>query len=534
VKPLRALFRLEWRNLWSDGTAATILLMLAVSILYAVFTGAHFIRSQESTLQTFLAIEKHEVDIRREQNITTTALIDQGKLTEIAEWSNDPKITPLWPSWDFQLQRSAVQRFSALAFLAIGQSDVYPPGLKPYSPGRYFKETVVSVEQAENPAKMMTGHFDLAFAMLYLLPLFVIGVSYDLIASERESGLLALIISQPVSLRTVVLARVLVRTLLLLGAVLTFSIGATALNAMDWRHDQAPVRFALWLSAICAYALFWFGLAIVVNARGKGPASNAMILASCWLVLVLLLPAAIRFGATSMFPVPPRSELRNAKRDAIMQTGVDLWEQGVKELDDPDSRTSRLVNEFLAENPNLNLAEPPLDGQEVRFRLFDYSEPENVRNRSQKWRNVPYLQRFELVNAARTAAIEKMIKPAQDHFDRQYRRQHSFFAMASYLSPQMLLERVLTNLSGTNAEQHDRFLEQVETQHRAWKLFFLQRSLAARLLRPEDFDRFPYFKYEPQEIEDIVNRLWGALAALALMPIFTIATGFVLLGKHST
>ena len=38
-----------------------------------------------------------------------------------------------------------------------------------------------------------------------------------------------------------------------------------------------------------------------------------------------------------------------------------------------------------------------------------------------------------------------------------------------------------------------------DTQHRAWKLFFIQRSLAARLLRLEDFDRFPYFKYEPQE-----------------------------------
>jgi hypothetical protein len=98
----------------------------------------------------------------------------------------------------------------------------------------------------------------------------------------------------------------------------------------------------------------------------------------------------------------------------------------------------------------------------------------------------------------------------------------------------MLLERVLTNLAGTNSEQHDRFLEQVETQHRAWKLFFLLRSLAARLLRPEDFDRFPYFKYEPQGIDEIVNRLSGPLAALALMPIFTIATGFVLLGKYST
>src|SRR5437588_8113914 len=189
----RTIVRIEWRNLWSDGTAAMVLAALAVSISYGVLHGAYLIREQRAALD-FVRIEKKEVDLRRDQNIKTTALIDQGFLREIAEWSSDPKITPLWPSWDFQLQRSAFQPASSLAFLAIGHSDAYPAAFKPYSPGRYFKETITSVEQSENPAKMMTGHFDLGFVVLYLLPLFIIGVSYDLIASEKESGLLLLVL----------------------------------------------------------------------------------------------------------------------------------------------------------------------------------------------------------------------------------------------------------------------------------------------------------------------------------------------------
>jgi ABC-2 type transport system permease protein len=532
VNTLRTIFRLEWRNLWGDGATAMILVMLSLSVGYAILNGARFIRTQEVTLNDFLRIEKHEVDLRREQNVRTTALIDQGALNEIAEWSNDPKITPLWPSWDFQLQHSAVQPYSVLAFLAIGQSDVYPAAYKPYSPGRYFKETVVSVEQSENPARTMTGHVDLAFVMLYLLPLFVIGVSYDLIASEQESGLLSLILAQPVSLRMIVFARALVRIVVVLCATLLLVVATVGLAGVDWRQEGTIPRFLLWLAAVCAYAGFWFGLAVLVNTRRKGPASNAVVLAACWLVLTLLLPAAIRFTANAISPIPPRSELRNAKRDAIMQTGVDLWEQGVRELDDENSRTTRLVKEFLAANPSLEMTDSSPPGQKVRFRLFDYSEPENVRNRNPKWQFRPYIQRFEIVNAARTAAIEKLIGPAQDRFERQYRKQHSFFAAASYLSPESLLEGILTHLSGTSPEQHDRFLEQVERQHRQWKEFFLKRSLHAQLLRPEDFAQFPYFQYEPEALDTIAKHISFPLAMLALLTVGITAVALIRVGLH--
>jgi ABC-2 type transport system permease protein len=517
MRVFQTIVRLEWRNLWSDGTTAMVLAALAVSIGYAVLHGAHLIREQRATLEDFVRIEKKEVDLRRDQNTKTTALIDQGLLREIAEWSNDPTITPLWPSWDFQLQRSAVQPFSSLAFLAIGQSDAYPAAYKPYSPGRYFKETITSVEQSENPAQMMTGHFDLAFVILYLLPLFILGVSYDLVASEKESGLLLLVLAQPVSLRMIVLAKTAVRAFLVFGTSLLLVLATVGLTGVDWHESGTMPKFLLWLCAAGGYGAFWFGLALMVNARGKGPAANAVVLAACWLVLVMLLPAAVRFAAKAIYPIPPRSELRNAKRDAIILTGVDVWEQGVKQLDDDKSLTSRLANQFLAENPGLQIADVPRPDQKYRFRLFDYSEPDNVRNHSRKWRFRPYIQRFELVTAARSAEIEKIIKPTQDRFDQQYRKQHAFYSVASVLSPETLSEYILTYLAGTSSDQHDRFLLQVEERHREWKYYFLKRSLQAELLRPEDFDQFPYFHYQAEDLRDVLKHVSLALFLLAAL-----------------
>jgi hypothetical protein len=95
-----------------------------------------------------------------------------------------------------------------------------------------------------------------------------------------------------------------------------------------------------------------------------------------------------------------------------------------------------------------------------------------------------------------------------------------------------MLESLLTNLSGTSPEQHDRFFEQVERQHSRWKLFFLKRSLCAQLLRPEDFRQFPYFVYEPESPRELARRLLFPLAALAFLTALIAAVALMLIGVH--
>ena len=148
-------------------------------------------------------------------------------------------------------------------------------------------------------------------------------------------------------------------------------------------------------------------------------------------------------------------------------------------------------------------------------------------NDSPKWKYRPYIQRFELVNAARSAEIEKIIKPAQQHFDRQYRNQHSMYEAMSVLSPEMLAEHILSYLSRTTPEQHERFLQQVEQTHREWKRYFLKRSLRVQLLRSEDYDHFPYFQYQQESLLLILKNVSGPVIWLLGMSILLNVAGIV-------
>ena len=62
-----------------------------------------------------------------------------------------------------------------------------------------------------SPRKLLVGHFDLLFVMVYGYPLLIIALTYNLLATEREEGTLALVLAQPIRLRTLVAAKIALR-----------------------------------------------------------------------------------------------------------------------------------------------------------------------------------------------------------------------------------------------------------------------------------------------------------------------------------
>ncbi|MEJ7658781.1 MAG: hypothetical protein WKG07_03710 [Hymenobacter sp.] len=65
--------------------------------------------------------------------------------------------------------------------------------------------------------KLLVGNFDLAFVLVYLLPLFVIALGYGLLAGEQESGVLPLLRVQAASVRRLLLGKLLFGFLLVAG-----------------------------------------------------------------------------------------------------------------------------------------------------------------------------------------------------------------------------------------------------------------------------------------------------------------------------
>jgi ABC-2 type transport system permease protein len=514
--------RNEWRSLRSDSVVWLLLIALAGSVGYAIFNGWQIERRQKQALREFTEVEASAVERYHRINEATWRKIDAGEITEIPEWSNWEMITPLWPDWDFQVQKSATHPFSPLAFLGLGQSDVYPSAYKPDDPGQFYREATPSAPQAANPLSVMIGSFDLAFAVVYLLPLFIIGLSFNLLSSEKESGTLSLLLSHPVSLRTVLWAKIVVRAVLVFApTLLLITVGALVCGG-NWSERSMVTEFIFWLVTVLAYQTFWFGLAILVNSFGRSSSANAVILAVCWLSFALLIPALCTFAVRAIDPVPSPTALREAKRDAIMTVGVDAWSQGVQELDDENSRTSKFVATFLIENPDLEIADLPLPGQKFSFIFLD-----DIRNFSPQWRKRIYMQRFYLVYEARAAEIEKIIRPVQDRFNDQYAKQHALYNRLRVLSPALLCQLALTHLSGTSAEQHDFFMEQVDRHSRAWRHFFLKKSLSGQLLKPEDYETFPYFHYQAEPLDAVLAWVKWPVAEVGILTLIAAIAGWI-------
>ncbi|HTS68896.1 MAG TPA: ABC transporter permease subunit, partial [Terriglobia bacterium] len=89
-------------------------------------------------------------------------------------------------------------------------------------------------------AQSSIGDFDLKVVILDILPLLILLVSFDLIATEREDGTLRLILAQSVSLRILLLTRAGLRagmvTAFMIAAIMCSSIAAFPMGipAFEW------------------------------------------------------------------------------------------------------------------------------------------------------------------------------------------------------------------------------------------------------------------------------------------------------------
>src|SRR5918995_1338244 len=299
------LLRHEWRLLTADATVWVVVATFAAAIGYGVWNGARWVAFQRHALaqaereeaQRFERLKAQVVDIER-----------SGKTVSPFQ---DPR-SPANAGGRFG-QRYAMLPPGPLAALAIGQSDLLPYYFKISTDAR---QNIVAATELENPQRLLVGRLDLSFVIIYLYPLLILGLTYNMLSAEKEQGTLALALSQPISLGRIASGKVTLRAGLLVGTIVLFSGVALAVTGADLATPAAVVRLLLWIAAVAAYGALWFSLAVLVASFGQGSATNATTLAAVWLALVVLLPSLLNLVATTLIPVPSRVEMVQAVRQA--------------------------------------------------------------------------------------------------------------------------------------------------------------------------------------------------------------------------
>jgi ABC-2 type transport system permease protein len=473
---LGTLLRHEWRSLSADASIWLVVGVFTAAIAYGTFNGARWVAIQQRTIDQTLSEEnerhrKHEAEIVRinRENETVSAFADPRNPDAVGRALG---------------ARYAVLPPKPLSPLAVGQSDLLPYYFKMTTDA---KEMALAATEIENPHRLLAGRFDLAFVLIYLYPLLILALTYNLLSAEREQGTLVLALSQPVSLRRLVLGKVLLRLAVFLTAVIGLALVAALVVGVDLAASGALPQLGFWIVGVMLYGLFWFAIAVAVTALGKPSATNAMVLAGVWLVLVVLIPSALSMTATTMHPVPSRVEMIQAMRVAS---------------DDATAEGSTLLARYYEDHPELATG----DTQQA-------------------------MNDFNMVRVAVGAEVERRVRPVLARYAERLAAQQRVVERARFLSPAVLMQDALNDIAGTGAARHREFMRQVEDYHERWRAYFVR--LIFQRARLADYSNLPRFTYEEESLMAVAHRVMVDFAGLVMPAVALLAAGLWRVQRYS-
>jgi ABC-2 type transport system permease protein len=193
-------------------------------------------------------------------------------------------------------------------------------------------------------------------------------------------------------------------------------------------------RPLLWVGAVVGYGAVWFALALYVASRGLGSAANATVLASIWLVLVVILPAVFNLAAATFYPVPSRVEMVPAVRVAS---------------DQANAEGSKLLARYYDDHPELAIGDAAQS-----------------------------MTDFNVVRVAVNDDVERRVRPVVERYERQIAGQQALIDLLRFVSPAVLMQNALNDVAGTGVARHQAFMAQVDAYHRTWRAHFTPLVLA--------------------------------------------------------
>ena len=264
---------------------AALVLLSALSAL-AVLSGMREVERQRQTIERLAGLQEQELATQARK------YVDGGEAGSAA-------YDTFHGTWDDP---------SPTAFLALGLRDAAPYVLRVRA---LALQAQLHEGESFNPELALAGRFDFAFVLVYLAPLFLIALLYDLVSGERRSGRLGTLLAMPGAGRRLWLRRAGLRAMLVFGClVLPVVAGALA-------SGTAAAAAGTVLLVTAAYVAVWSGLALVVATRSGSSAANATALMGCWAVLTLILPTVANAVLARAVPVHQGVALMLAQRQAV-------------------------------------------------------------------------------------------------------------------------------------------------------------------------------------------------------------------------
>ncbi len=398
-------FLYEWKHFLRSPFKLIALLLFVIAAINGLHNGSALYKKQITEIQKI----QQNVKEQKQQFFTR---YDEGKLiSEDRPWID--LSTPFWairsiPTYQIKAPSTAI-------VYSIGQAEQY---------GFYkrisFWASPYDADMAEeiaNPERLQTGTLDFAFAMLFLLPLLLLILLFNLKSKEAEQGFLTLIEVQTASKNKWLISRMafylMLCALVCLGLLL---YGAMLTNVFETTSGI----FGQMIFYSLLYLVFWSVIYFFVLKYGKSILGNTLQMIGIWLLLAFIIPALVHQGVSIVKPTN------------LMTNFIDTDREKRQELfDQPDS----IFQE------KLNVLFPPIEHSPV---FKDKTKIDRARSQSA----------IALVNELKKESIQRIEMENND--------KNSWIKSTFWFNPVSFFQNRFNAISTTHYENYETYRKDIQ------------------------------------------------------------------------
>jgi|694.fasta_scaffold20913_8 ABC-2 type transport system permease protein len=289
---LQTIFKYESIQLLRSKGIIISLLILMVIGFYCLSQGNAIYQNQIITVDSAMAKKARSYSLVKKTFDTLTYKSENRSDVEqpwVLEW---------------RLQDVVAKEISPLSILSIGQNDVYISLLSGRFNGDYFKNNYA---EFKNPEQLLAGNLDTSFFILFLFPLLLLTLTYNLQSADKEDGISPLLNAQVSSLQKMLRYRLLYRWMV---ALLPFIvIAAVSFFMLSVLPGFALTAFLQWWGIAFLYAIFWLILVAFVQYFQYSSLINAITLTSVWVLFLIAIPGLLNTWLNYKYPAANKTEI---------------------------------------------------------------------------------------------------------------------------------------------------------------------------------------------------------------------------------
>ncbi len=314
------------------------LILFFAAVIYGCQNGYDLFKRHNSEITSIKSVNDDNVN----KMILQFEELEKGTIDKPRR---DPSV-PYWAIWS--TPSYAFKYPSPMMVFSLGQSEQYGYYKRVTNWSTIFDSDLA--EEIANPERIAVGTLDFNFVFLYLSPILMIILLFNIGGLEKDLKFDQLVYLNNITKQNWLLARFTFYYIIILF-LLFCSMLPYGLASQVFLNDTT--QFFNLFMVLSFYILLWITLFYFINFFGKGSSDQAIKMISVWLTLCIIIPGAIHQISSLKYPTNYMTDYLDVSREqenAIFKLPADSSRMKLLE------EFPRLKNTLYAADTSLNKA----------------------------------------------------------------------------------------------------------------------------------------------------------------------------------